>query len=82
MVFKFLEERKKRKIKAEERLEDIALVGRFAEKAKSLVDSDPRLGYRFLKQMNKVYDEKLRGYVYEIDKQVSASIMGYLEKYC
>ena len=77
MVFKFLEDRKKRKIKAEKRLEDMALVGRFAEKAKSLIDYNPRVGYRFLKQMNKVY-EKLDGYVPGIHEQVSAAMMGYL----
>ena len=82
MVLKFLEERKKRKIKVEERLEDIALVERFAEKAKILIDYNPRVGRRFLKQMHKVYHEKLGGYVYEIDKQVSDSIMSYMKRYC
>ena len=82
MVFKFLEERKKRKIKAEERLEDIALVESFAKVTKNLIDSDPRLGYRLLVKMNKLYHERLGGYVYEIDKQVSASFMSYMERYC
>lgn len=82
MVFKFLDERKKRKIKAEERLEDIALVESFAKVAENLIDSDPRLSHRLLMKMNKIYNEKLGGYVYEIDKQVSASIMGYVKKYC
>ncbi|MCH8945714.1 MAG: hypothetical protein IIA85_02225 [Nanoarchaeota archaeon] len=77
MAFKFLEERKKRKIKAEERLEDIALVERFAEKAKILIDYNPRVGYRFLKQMNKVYHEKLGGYVYGTDEKVSDAFRSY-----
>lgn len=82
MTLKFLEDRKKRKIKAKERLEDIALVERFAEKAKSLVDSNPRLGYRFLKQMNKIYDEKLSGCGYETAKQVSDAFRSYNERLC
>lgn len=77
MVFKFLEDRKKRKIKAKERLEDIALVERFAERAKILIDYNPQVGFRFLKQMNKVY-EKLDGYVPGIHEQVSAAMMDYL----
>ena len=80
MVFKFLEERKNKKIKAKERLEDIALVERFAERAKILIDYNPRVGYRFLKQMNRLYNERLGGYVYGLDAKVGASMMAYAER--
>ena len=80
MVFKFLEERKNKKIKAKERLEDIALVERFAERAKILIDYNPRVGYRFLKQMNRLYNARLGGYVYGLDAKVGASMMAYAER--
>ena len=87
MIFKFLEKKRNKKIKAKRRLEDIAIVGRFAERAKILIDYNPRVGYRFLKQMHRIYYERLGGYVFEaeiieIDKKVSAAMMGYVKRYC
>ena len=81
MISKFLNRIKDKKIRSRERLEDIALITRFAKKAEEFMDSNPGLSYRFIMQMRRVYGEKFGGYLYKIDRLVSAPVTAYIEKH-